>query len=396
MTNLQAPVLRSNVKAAREPWRMVRLDTVATRGSGHTPNKQHSEYWGGSIRWVSLKDTSKLDQQIITTTAETITTAGLANSSAVLHAPGSVILLRDAGVGKSAILDSEMAVSQHFIVWRCGPDLHNLFLYYLFQSMKSTFERISNGSTIKTIGLGYFRQLEIPLPTIEEQRQIARQLADADHLVLSLERLLNKKREVKQGLMERLLTGKSRLGSYEEPWQEKSLNDILSYEQPGPYLVRTTTQLRHGQIPVLTAGKTFILGYTNETHGVYDRHAVIIFDDFTTASKYVDFDFKAKSSAMKILSARTGTDLRFVFERMCLIDFPLGDHKRHWISEYSKQKILVPEEGEQRAISRVITDVDSEIQALSRRLNKANSIKQGMMQRLITSRAHAFDTESES
>ena len=137
---------------------------------------------------------------------------------------------------------------------------------------------------------------------------------------------------------------------------------------------------------MLTAGKTFILGYTNEVEGIYASHPVIIFDDFTTASQYVDFDFKAKSSAMKILSARPGVDLRFAYERMKLIEFPLGDHKRYWISEYSKQEIEVPSQKEQTAISHVIADADRELALLELRLTKARALKQGMMQELLTGR----------
>ncbi|MFF4030087.1 restriction endonuclease subunit S [Streptomyces sviceus] len=368
------------------PWNRVLLDKVATRGSGHTPNKKRADYWNGSVRWVSLKDTFRMDQGLISETTASITHAGLANSSAVVHPSGSVILLRDAGIGKSAVLQSDMAVSQHFMAWSCGPRLNNWYLYYYLQSMKSEFERISNGSTIKTIGLDYFRQLTIPLPEIEEQRLISRMLLDIDEFLASLEQLVTKKQAIKQGLMQELLTGRRRLPGFTAPWRTRRLCDLLTYEQPSPYLVRTSKQLDAGRVPVLTAGKTFILGFTNESHGIFRDHPVVIFDDFTTTSKYVDFDFKVKSSAIKILKARDGADLRFVHGRMQLIDFSLGDHKRYWISEYSKQELLVPEVEEQTAVAQVLADADDEIDALKVRIEKARSVKQGMMQELLTGR----------
>ncbi|MFE7748393.1 hypothetical protein [Streptomyces sp. NPDC057428] len=223
-------------------------------------------------------------------------------------------------------------------------------------------------------------------PPLPEQTRIAEALLDADGHIAALERLIVKKQAVKQGLMQQLLTGKTRLPGFTEPWSARSLGDLLAYEQPGRYLVRTTKQLDAGRVPVLTAGKTFILGFTNELHGIYEAHPVVIFDDFTTASKYVDFDFKAKSSAMKILSPKGSVCLRFIYERMQLIDFPLGDHKRYWISEYSKQELLVPGEEEQAAIAQVLADADDEIDALKVRVAKARSIKQGMMQELLTGR----------
>lgn len=131
-------------------------------------------------------------------------------------------------------------------------------------------------------------------------------------------------------------------------WRIRTLDELLSYEQPGRYLVRSTDYVDRGRYPVLTAGKTFLLGYTNESDGAFTKLPVIIFDDFTTASKYVDFAFKAKSSAMKMLRARSSeSDLRFLYERMQLIDFPIADHKRRWIAEYSKIEIEVPDAAEQ-------------------------------------------------
>jgi type I restriction enzyme S subunit len=224
------------------------------------------------------------------------------------------------------------------------------------------------------------------LPSLSEQHAIAADIDDADELTMTLERLITKKQAVKQGLMQQLLTGRIRMPGFAGPWKRRRLSDLLSYEQPWPYLVHTAKQLDSGRVPVLTAGKTFVLGYTNESHGVYTAHPVIIFDDFTTASKYVNFDFKAKSSAMKILSARIGVDLQFAYERMQLIDFPLGDHKRYWISEYSQQEIMVPDQAEQRAIGAVITDFDHDLKVLRNRLEKARQVRQGMMQQLLTGR----------
>jgi len=176
-------------------------------------------------------------------------------------------------------------------------------------------------------------------------------------------------------------------------WKNTKLAELLTYEQPGKYLVTSSQQLQVGRVPVLTAGKTFVLGYTNDSHGVYTNHPVIIFDDFTTASKFVDFDFKAKSSAMKILSARPGVaNIRFVFERMQLIDFPLGDHKRYWISEYSNLPVEVPDIADQNALAEVISNLAGQVASLERLVAKKQAIKQGMMQQLFTGPADWTDT----
>ncbi|EMV2616007.1 restriction endonuclease subunit S [Escherichia coli] len=126
------------------------------------------------------------------------------------------------------------------------------------------------------------------------------------------------------------------------------LGEITKYEQPTKYLVKAKDYHDTYTIPVLTAGKTFILGYTNETHGIYQasKAPVIIFDDFTTANKWVDFDFKAKSSAMKMVTScdDNKTLLKYVYYWLNTLPskFAEGDHKRQWISNYSQKKIPIP------------------------------------------------------
>jgi len=127
-------------------------------------------------------------------------------------------------------------------------------------------------------------------------------------------------------------------------WEMVELGEVLDYEQPTKYLVKSVEYKDDYQTPVLTAGKTFILGYTNEEDGIFKNGLpVIIFDDFTTATKFVDFPFKVKSSAMKILHAkRQIANIRYVFYIIQNIDFKFSEHKRFWISEYSKLKIPLP------------------------------------------------------
>ncbi len=208
-------------------WQEVLLDSVTKRGSGHTPNKKHPEYWDGEIKWISLKDSDRLDDLYIYNTVSKITPEGIANSSAVLHTPGTVILSRDAGVGKSAIMKEEMAVSQHFMAWQCGPRLDNHFLYHWLQTEKPEFERIAVGSTIKTIGLSYFKHLKILLPPLSEQRRIVKILETWGDAIKKLEKKVQLKKVVRAGLAQRLLTGKLRLPGYRDNWTQVKLGSCL-------------------------------------------------------------------------------------------------------------------------------------------------------------------------
>ena len=127
----------------------------------------------------------------------------------------------------------------------------------------------------------------------------------------------------------------------------KKLEDLLDYEQPTKYIVRSTEYDDSYKIPVLTAGQTFILGYTNEEDGIYaadKNNPAIIFDDFTSSFHWVDFNFKVKSSAMKLLRPKITFDgsFRYVYYAMECIFFPAVNHTRHWISKYSQFEIPIP------------------------------------------------------
>lgn len=144
----------------------------------------------------------------------------------------------------------------------------------------------------------------------------------------------------------------------------KTLDSLVSYVQPGPYIVSSTEYDVHYSTPVLTAGQSFILGYTNEEEGIYNASSqkpVIIFDDFTTSFHWVDFDFKVKSSALKILKIKDKqeADFRYIYMAMKTIHFIPTNHMRHWISLYSKFEIPLPPLNIQKEIVSILDSFTS-------------------------------------
>jgi type I restriction enzyme S subunit len=199
------PRLRFPEFQSAPEWEEKKLEDLAQRASGHTPNKSHPEYYNGGIKWVSLADSRRLDNGLIFETEIEISEQGIENSSAVLHPAGTVLISRDAGIGKSAIMNCPMAVSQHFIVWRCdSSQLSNWFLYYVLQKLKPLFERVAMGSTIKTIGLLFFKELRLTVPSRAEQQHIATCLSSLDDLIAAQNAKLEALKTHKQGLMQRL------------------------------------------------------------------------------------------------------------------------------------------------------------------------------------------------
>ncbi|BDR69375.1 hypothetical protein K144313037_07870 [Clostridium tetani] len=146
-------------------------------------------------------------------------------------------------------------------------------------------------------------------------------------------------------------------------WEQRKVGEVLKYEQPTKYIVKSTDYYDAYQTPVLTAGQSFVLGYTNETDGIYYANfdsPVIIFDDFTTSSHYVDFPFKIKSSAMKLLTLKQeNNNFYFVYNVMKNINYIPQGHERHWISKFSEFKIFVPSLVEQNKIGDFFKNFDN-------------------------------------
>ncbi len=151
-----------------------------------------------------------------------------------------------------------------------------------------------------------------------------------------------------------------------EDWIECTFEDLLDYEQPTKYIVKSTKYSDNFKTPVLTAGKSFIKGYTNETDGIFNELPTIIFDDFTTATQFVDFPFKVKSSAMKILVPTSKlVNMKYLFNCIQVNRVRNDTHKRYWISVYAKKKILLPPLVVQNAIlsktEELFSDLDNGI-----------------------------------
>ena len=147
-------------------------------------------------------------------------------------------------------------------------------------------------------------------------------------------------------------------------WCKCRLEDIVEYEQPQAYIVNSTDYDDRYLTPVLTAGKSFVIGYTNETEGIYQNTPCIIFDDFTTDSKLVDFPFKVKSSAMKILKVAADIEIEYVTMFMNITRLIGDTHKRYWISEYSKLCIPIPPKEEQKRIINVVKAMFEKLDAI--------------------------------
>ena len=245
-----------------------------------------------------------------------------------------------------------------------SPFLLSRFIFYVLQSKDFQIKGKVRIAGIPTLDSNVLEQFPIPIPPLRVQARIVEILDKFTQLEKELAAELEARKKQYAYYRDQLLNF-SQYPPLNVNVEWKTLGEVCDYEQPTAYLVRNTNYSDQYPIPVLTAGKTFILGYTNETTGIYraSEHPTIIFDDFTTANKWVDFDFKAKSSAMKMLTSKD--------EKVCLLkyiyywlntlpaDSIVGDHSRQWISNYAQKLFPLPPLSEQRRIVDILDRFDT-------------------------------------
>ena len=307
-------------------------------------------------------------------------------SSYILHDGDIVFARTGATVGKSYLIKRlrQNAIYASYLIRVQTFDLILPEYVKLFFESGYYWEQIELGS----VGIGQpnvngtiLGNLNIPLPSFAEQKRIVLKIERWFSLIDQIEQskadLQTTIKQTKSKILDLAIHGKlvpqdpndepsiellKRIhpdftpcdnGHYEnlpDGWGVCRLEDIVDYEQPTAYIVNSTSYNDSYPIPVLTAGKSFIIGYTNEEKGIYSKLPCIIFDDFTTDSKFVDFPFKVKSSAMKILQVRKGIEIEYVAMFMNTTRLIGDTHKRYWISENSKLTIPIPPKAEQKRI----------------------------------------------
>ena len=374
-----------------EGWAWCYLSDVGKWQSGSTPSRGVSAYYGGAIPWLKTGD---LNDGYITSIPEFITEKALEETSVKLNPTGSVLIaMYGATIGKVGILTFPATTNQACCACSEFNGVYNKYLFYFLISHKDDFIRKAGGGAQPNISKEIIVTTPIPIPPAKEQERIVHAIENwlgiIDGIDSSQQGLMSKITDSKTKILDLAIYGKlvpqnpsdepaiellKRINPGFQPshnlhyegklpsgWMLCCLEDVLDYEQPQAYIVESTDYSDDYKTPVLTPGKSFVLGYTNETSGICNSLPVIIFDDFTTESKYVDFPFKVKSSAMKILHARGEINLEYVAIFMSITRIVGDTHKRYWISEYSKIPIPIPPQNEQR---RIVETVGKHFQTL--------------------------------
>ena len=230
-------------------------------------------------------------------------------------------------------------------VSKLNPDYTSLAITY--SKAHDDLAKRAQGKSVVHVHANDIAEVEISYSSESEQKCIS-------SIVLNLDALIT--------LHQRKCQYRSLCGYLS--WEQRKLGNVFEYEQPQPYIVSSTEYVERNSIPVLTAGQSFILGYTDETFGIKNatpKQPVVIFDDFTTSSHYVDFPFKVKSSAMKILTlAHEEDDIHVAFNALQAVGYEPVSHERHWISKFADFQVLMPKSSiEQNQIGHYFASLDN-------------------------------------
>ena len=236
-------------------------------------------------------------------------------------------------------------------------DLDGAFLSNQINSVrKYDIARIAQGKSIVHLQADELKKIFIFYPSIQEQRKISAFIDKIDERIEIQNKIIEDlkvlKKELNYSLIGRIINGKS---------SNCKIEDVIDYEQPTNYIVKSDKYIENGETPVLTANKAFLLGYTIENEGVYNKSDCIILDDFTLDFKYVNFPFKIKSSAIKILTAKKDIELRYFYEYLLFLGLTSHEHKRHYISEIAPLPLYLPSIDEQRNALSVLNSISEKI-----------------------------------
>ena len=396
-------------------WNTVKLKDICDFIGGGTPSKQVENFWHGNIPWISSSDLTESSVWKINITRH-ITEEAVAKSATHICPRNTVLVVSRVGVGKVAIAPVEVCTSQDFTNLVSKRNDARFLAYCIQAKMKIMAEK-TQGTSIKGVTVESIAQMEIELPSQEEQTAIAEVLSDVDNLISSLQQLIEKKKAIKQGAMQELLTGKKRLPGFDEEWRTYKLGELGSFDK-GCGISRAESNT--GNFPAVRYGEL----YTKHTDYVKQYYSCISGDVAQTAKRvtFGDILFAASGETKEeigvcaaIVDRRDifaggdivvftptteinpiffGTLLNMPFVQKQKSERGQGDAVVHIHADSLSEIIIsMPEKNEQEAIATVIKDFNDEIEQLERKLAKYQQIKQGMMQELLTGRIRLVDAD---
>lgn len=391
-----------------EDWEIKYLSDFGKIQSGGTPSTTMAEYWGGNIAWCTPSDITSTPTKYINATERAITDLGLKNSAATVMPAGSILLCTRATIGELKINSIPMATNQGFknIAINKGGNVD--FLYYLLQTKKDCMLELAIGSTFLEISKTALCKIPLQTPMqSDEQSKIADALSDIDSLVEVLENQISKKKAIKQGAMQELLTGKRRLPGFFGEWVNTKIGSITEVYSGG---TPNTSEPAFwgGKIPWMNSGELNLkivrqvqgriteVGMDSSSTHFIPAECVLIGlagqGKTRGTAAFNTFPLCTNQSIAAIYPNPNKFDSKFLYYKMDtqydqLRELSSGDGGRGGLNKklILDYEVVIPQSiDEQAAIATILTEMDYEIENLEMKLTKYRQVKQGMMQQLLT------------
>jgi type I restriction enzyme S subunit len=424
-TNSAAPSGYKRTAAGVIPvdWNILTIGDMAEIKNGATPTTQVSAYWNGTIPWCTPSDITRTSGKYLFETNRNITQTGLGACATNLLPPGALLLCSRATIGEIKVAATKICTNQGFKSLICKPGFSNEFLYYLILTLKPLLVEKAIGSTFLEIGKRDLASITVAVPHEHEQNAIAEALSDVDGLIGALEKLITKKRAIKQAAMQQLLTGKTRLPGFDAQWKERPLKEISSmHGRIGWQGLKQSEFTQNADDPFLITGVDFratkidwdaAYHVTRERYDIAPQIQLSIGDVLMTKdgtigkTLYVDtipYPGKATLNSHLLVFRPIANSYvpKFLLYQMRSKRFDEHIEQNKSGSTFfglsqeatGKYLVLLPTIDEQASIAEVLSDMDAEIEALEQRRDKTQKIKQGMMQQLLTGRVRLVNGEA--
>jgi type I restriction enzyme, S subunit len=374
---------QTEVGVIPEDWDILPFEKLAhiERGKFTARPRNDPKYYGGDIPFIQTGDVTNANGQI-TTYSQTLNAQGLKVSK--LFPRGTLFFTIAANIGDVGFAAFDTACPDSLVAITSTPATDKTWLSYELAKRKALFESIATHNAQLNINLEKLRPYLLPRPPLPEQRSIATALSDMDELLGGLDRLITKKRDLKQSAMQQLLTGKKRLTEFDAEWEMKRLGELAPLQRGFDL---PNSQLNLGPFPVVYSNG--ILTY----HTAFKVHGPgIVTGRSGTIGKvtFVEDNYWPHNTSLWVTNFK-GSDPKFIFYLYTWLDFKrfatgsgVPTLNRNDVHSF---EVLVPSTAEeQTAIASILSDMDTEIATLEQRRNKTHDLKQAMMQELLTGR----------
>ena len=279
----------------------------------------------------------------------------------------------------TCIMVSNVILAGDLNIYRNSTIDGRFISYIINHVINGDISRIAQGKSVVHIKASELAKLRINYPSRQEQNKIIDFLMLLNRKIAKQQSLINALKTYKRGVIKQYFSAQKD----NTKWTKSTISNCLFYEQPQKYIVHSEHYSNTYETPVLTANKAFILGYTNELDGIYDKGDVLIYDDFTMEVKYVDFPFKVKSSTIKMLTPQSGIDLYFMFTLLKSLDLQPEGHQRSYISILEPMEVNIPCYEEQARASGIFRLLDKQIEKEQQLLHKILDLKSSLLQKMF-------------